>query len=457
MKINICIGTMFVAAAAWAFGPGSGFGGGNQPSAPGDMGGGMGGSSGSFVYDTFITSPETSGNAVSHDGVWTESVSGATSVTLDSSVTSMADGVMAGATDLVTADLSAATGLTSIPAYAFAGCTGLTTVTLPSSVTSIDDTAFYGCTALASITTSTSSGGSSSGSGSSSSTDTDTSTTTDTDTGADESAAEAIASTMGDSITVGSSTFTTPTEPWTAQKATKLYGAVYDRTTGEIVGIVELKVAKVNAKKQTTRVSGKVTWTSATRSTIKSTKVSVPSETPIYASATVKNTGALDVAVGDDGFLGVIGDDYVLAPAEVGGAWTSTGSVAVDLSDSTLLPDGTIEDLLPADEPVYATSAGKWSFDKAAKVQWKKDRTTGEYSLIVTTDDGRTNLSAMKLTYNTKTGVFKGRYKVFAIQNSRLKRFSVKVTGVVVNGAGTGVATLKKTGGTWDVTVAATK
>ena len=42
--------------------------------------------------------------------------------------------------------------VTSIGAYAFFGCTGLTSITIPSSVTSIGDSAFYNCSGLTSIT-----------------------------------------------------------------------------------------------------------------------------------------------------------------------------------------------------------------------------------------------------------------------------------------------------------------
>ena len=43
-------------------------------------------------------------------------------------------------------------GVTTIPSYAFSGCTGLTSVTIGGSVTSIGSYAFFGCTGLTSIT-----------------------------------------------------------------------------------------------------------------------------------------------------------------------------------------------------------------------------------------------------------------------------------------------------------------
>ena len=70
-----------------------------------------------------------------------------------------------------------------------------------------------------------------------------------------------------------------------------------------------------------------------------------------------------------------------------------------------------------------------------------------------TNDPKKPNLSAMKLTYTPKTGLFKGSFKLYAVQSGKLKKFTVKVTGVVVDGAGAGVAKLAKPKAEWRVTV----
>ena len=115
------------------------------------------------------------------------------------------------------------------------------------------------------------------------------------------------------------------------------------------------------------------------------------------------------------------------------------------------LPEGTVEELLPDGEPVIP-KAGKWSFAKAASVKYVKNKKTKAASLVVDTRKGK-NLSALKLTYTPKKGTFKGTFKVYAIQGGKLKKYTVKVSGVVVGGVGYGTATCKKPAVNWAVTV----
>ena len=76
--------------------------------------------------------------------------SGLTSVTIPSSVTSIGTWAFEGCSGLTSVTIS--NGVTSIGSGAFQNCFGLTSVTIPSSVTSIGECAFYGCTSLTSVT-----------------------------------------------------------------------------------------------------------------------------------------------------------------------------------------------------------------------------------------------------------------------------------------------------------------
>ena len=76
--------------------------------------------------------------------------SGLTSLTLPSSVTSIGRGAFHGCWKLT--NLTIPSGVTSIGYSAFRGCSGLTSLTIPSGVTWIDSEAFRGCSGLTSLT-----------------------------------------------------------------------------------------------------------------------------------------------------------------------------------------------------------------------------------------------------------------------------------------------------------------
>ena len=76
--------------------------------------------------------------------------SGLTSLTLPSSVTSIGNYAFTGCSGLTS--LTLPSGVTSIGDYAFQDCRGLTSLTIPSGVTSIGGLAFYGCSGLTSLT-----------------------------------------------------------------------------------------------------------------------------------------------------------------------------------------------------------------------------------------------------------------------------------------------------------------
>ena len=80
--------------------------------------------------------------------------SGLTSVTIPTSVTSIGVSVFSGCTGLTSVTIP--NSVTSIGGAAFYECSGLSSVTIPNSVTSIEDWAFYQCSSLTSVTIPTS-------------------------------------------------------------------------------------------------------------------------------------------------------------------------------------------------------------------------------------------------------------------------------------------------------------
>ena len=79
-----------------------------------------------------------------------EGCSGLTSITIPSSVTLLGSTCFAGCSGLTS--ITIPSSVTSLGESCFWGCSGLTSITIPSSVTSLDRSCFYGCSGLTSIT-----------------------------------------------------------------------------------------------------------------------------------------------------------------------------------------------------------------------------------------------------------------------------------------------------------------
>ena len=79
-----------------------------------------------------------------------EKCSGLTSITIPSSVTSLGDGCFSGCDGLTS--ITIPSSVTSLSERCFLGCRGLTSITIPSSVTSLGASCFWDCRGLTSIT-----------------------------------------------------------------------------------------------------------------------------------------------------------------------------------------------------------------------------------------------------------------------------------------------------------------
>jgi hypothetical protein len=237
--------------------------------------------------------------------------------------------------------------------------------------------------------------------------------------------------------------------PYEAPKAVTLQGVAYG-DGGNVVGIVELKLGKVNAKKKTSKVSGSFTGLDGKKIALKAVTVTdVDGSSPKPVSFDVKGHGKMEVTIGGNKFAGSLGGWHVQSGV-VGGAWTKgTATVGVGVGDLSMFAGTVLTWLLPDGETATVNN-GKWTFAKAASVKWAKpkkgaerpeifDEASGK-GLIVDDAKGKTNLSGLKLTYTPKTGIFTGSFKIYAIQGGKLKKITVKVTGVAVDGNGWGSA-----------------
>ena len=129
--------------------------------------------------------------------------------------------------------------------------------------------------------------------------------------------------------------------------------------------------------------------------------------------------GALPTVVGIAG--AIVGKPGTLK----GGAKFNLDAVVGDAKYATYLPDG-----------VAVGGGAKWTLPTAGKVRLTREGQVDETKL-------GENPSALKLTYKTKDGSFKGSFKAYADVNGKPKATTVKVAGVLVNGIGYGTATAK--------------
>ena len=276
---------------------------------------------------------------------------------------------------------------------------------------------------------------------------------------------------------VASLVFSATAQDSSWKKARTLSGIAYD--SGDAVcGWVDIKCGKAG-KGNTAKVSGKITMLGSKAITLGAKTVQVAST--VKVSFPIAGSTPLNVTITGDSFSGSQ-EDGATDPIRIETgtskgdlANTSDPSVTAEYdSDNFKMPDGwdILDEALPDGEVFTVTSKGKWKFNKAAKIKFKKVKDDGlvSYELVGTDvddddddedEDGkkkkkkrkrRTNLSGLKLTYNAKTGTFKGTFRVYATnefsteKKPKLKKYTAKVAGMIVDGYGIGTAAVSKLG-----------
>ena len=258
------------------------------------------------------------------------------------------------------------------------------------------------------------------------------------------------------------------------KKARTLSGIAYD--SGDAVcGWVDIKCSKAG-KSNTAKVSGKITMLGSKAITLGAKTVQIGST--VTVSFPIAGSTPLNVTITGDFFTGSQ-EDGATDPIRIESGTpngdlsnTSEPTVTVEYdSDNFKMPDGwdLLDEALPDGEVFTVTAKGKWKFGKATKVKFKKVKDDGltSYELVgldVDDDDDededgkkkkkkrRTNISGIKLSYNAKTGTFKGTFRVYASnefyteKKPKLKKYTAKVAGMIVDGYGIGTAAVSKLG-----------
>lgn len=353
-------------------------------------------------------------------------------------------------------------GARGIGDSAFYGCTGITGVTIPASVASIGKSAFSGCKGLTSIVFY----GHAPAMGEKSFASVKSSCTVYVKR---NSAGWGVAipgtwngmkiAYLEETPTYAGSLDTNFAKAQTVTGAAVIFDKTYSR-----MGTMQVKAGKVNKKRGTLKFSAVATLLMGGKMrkiTSSGVMVTLDAQGRIPpVTLTFKDPiGAMTLEMSADGVFTFKNSLYAMASATVGGALKGGERGTFRLESCNLAVPGELQnDLLPYEES-FAVAGGKWKFAKAATVKWTKSRDTGEFAREVDVSKGKTNRSSLKINYAAKTGIFKGLFKAYVLEDARngkkrLRKYRVDVAGFVVDGVGIGKAIGKRSaGGPWPVTV----
>ena len=240
-------------------------------------------------------------------------------------------------------------------------------------------------------------------------------------------------------------------------KAQSLDALVLD-SDGAAVGTATVKIGKVNARKGTVKV--RVSGTLLTGKKVSASATVSPdlADGSLLGELAFKSpVGAMNFVLEHDAETGSFrffaqGLGYAISDAgetQVGGAFDEEELSFSAEFDELDLPEG--YDLVvdaPSGEPVSVTKNGtKLACGKAASPKYKK--VDGEYELTGLDDEKKPNLTGLKLTYSASKGTFTGSFKIYASNEGeakgkpKLKKYTAKVSGIVIDGVGAGSVTVK--------------
>lgn len=243
-------------------------------------------------------------------------------------------------------------------------------------------------------------------------------------------------------------------------------GAVRD-ASGNIQGMVQLRIGKENLRRGTARVSGQVTTLDGQKCSIRGVNFPVGDEPQVMSGLAVTKLGTLELTLGSSGFYGRLSTtegEWSLAPAVIGGGLSQSPAhfSIEDFTAPELAGYVCLERLLPNGQSVDV-SGTRWSAGAASLIKYRRVAGTSPavYELVGTADAAKPNVSALKLSYAARTGTFKGSFRMYysnegtvaAGRSPRLKKISLSVAGVVVDHVGMGKATCRRPSGQWAISL----
>lgn len=215
------------------------------------------------------------------------------------------------------------------------------------------------------------------------------------------------------------------------------------------IGIITVKTGRIK-KNGDVRLSGYVQTISGNKMTFRAASANGASGRISTTLATAKGASASIVISG--GTLSGSWDGCRMVVASVGG--DIYRSANFDFGDMPEEVDG-YPVLYPDESEPVDMNGTRWSCAKAASMKWIKcppSADCGYGSWKINDSNGRTNISGLKLSYNARQGTFKGIFKMFTWSPGG-KKYTVSVSGIVIDGVGYGTATVKKPNLSWSVIV----
>ena len=201
-----------------------------------------------------------------------------------------------------------------------------------------------------------------------------------------------------------------------------LSGAAF--SSGNATGVFSIRVGKAN-KKGVFKVSGSLITTDGKRHALKSTAATANGGVITIGNINVKGIGTLTLTLAGNGFSGTLSNGWTAQTADT---VHLPGTLNFDVSTypTEINGVGIKTEYLPFNLQV-SFDGKKFYPPKVGSVSYRK-------GAFVVSKGGDNNPSGLKLTYSAKTGTVKGSFKIYTFDGKKLKKWTAKLTGIVVNG-----------------------